>query len=185
MKIDFNDYARGAGLATDLVNTAPEVRRIAGEALAALPDLRRFLDERGVDAELTADDLAEVHELRRELRVLLDAEDEDQVAEGAADLVRRAGIGPLLGRDADGRWKWQVETAPDSPLVDELAALAGLGLLGALRALGHNRFRHCASPDCEGAFVDTSKAGRRRYCTPDLCGNRINVANHRARHRTT
>ncbi|MGW1681460.1 CGNR zinc finger domain-containing protein [Saccharopolyspora sp. NPDC002376] len=29
--------------------------------------------------------------------------------------------------------------------------------------MGHNRFRHCASPHCEGAFVDTSKAGRRRY----------------------
>ncbi|MGW6399398.1 CGNR zinc finger domain-containing protein [Streptomyces sp. NPDC055134] len=30
-------------------------------------------------------------------------------------------------------------------------------------------------------FVDTSKAGRRRYCTPEVCGNRRNVANYRAR----
>lgn len=32
-------------------------------------------------------------------------------------------------------------------------------------------------------FVDTSRAGPRRYCTPDPCGNRLNVANHRARRR--
>jgi predicted RNA-binding Zn ribbon-like protein len=30
-------------------------------------------------------------------------------------------------------------------------------------------------------FVDVSRGGRRRYCMPDLCGNRINVANHRQR----
>ncbi|MFE5025688.1 CGNR zinc finger domain-containing protein [Streptomyces sp. NPDC056656] len=30
-------------------------------------------------------------------------------------------------------------------------------------------------------FVDTSKAGRRRYCAPEVCGNRRNVANYRAR----
>ncbi|MFI0465948.1 CGNR zinc finger domain-containing protein [Saccharopolyspora sp. 5N102] len=57
----------------------------------------------------------------------------------------------------------------------------GTGLLGALRALGHDRFRDCASPGCNGVFVDTSRAGRRRYCMPELCGNRLNVANHRAR----
>jgi predicted RNA-binding Zn ribbon-like protein len=32
-------------------------------------------------------------------------------------------------------------------------------------------------------FVDTSRAGRRRYCVPEVCGNRVNVANHRARRR--
>jgi predicted RNA-binding Zn ribbon-like protein len=32
-------------------------------------------------------------------------------------------------------------------------------------------------------FVDTSRAGRRRYCVPEVCGNRINVAAHRARRR--
>ncbi|MEK8171675.1 CGNR zinc finger domain-containing protein [Streptomyces sp. M19] len=66
-------------------------------------------------------------------------------------------------------------------LADELAVLTGTGLLGALRTLGHTRFRPCASPVCDGVFVDTSRAGRRRYCMPDLCGNRINVAKHRAR----
>ncbi|RKT86504.1 Putative stress-induced transcription regulator [Saccharopolyspora antimicrobica] len=185
MKIDFSDYVRGAALAADLVNSAPEVRRISGEVLVDAAALGRFLTERGIgpEREPVAEDLVRVLELRRELRAVLEARDEDGVAEAAGELVRRASTGPVLGRDADGRWQWQVETAPRASLADELAVLAGLGLLGALRALGHERFRPCASPVCDGVFVDTSKAGRRRYCTPGLCGNRINVANHRARHR--
>ncbi|MGW3471407.1 CGNR zinc finger domain-containing protein [Saccharopolyspora sp. NPDC000995] len=31
-----------------------------------------------------------------------------------------------------------------------------------------------------GTFIDTTRPGRRRYCMPGLCGNRINFANHRA-----
>ncbi|WP_333908532.1 CGNR zinc finger domain-containing protein [Solicola gregarius] len=38
----------------------------------------------------------------------------------------------------------------------------------------------CQSPTCDGMFVDTSRAGRRRYCMPELCGNRANVVNVRA-----
>jgi predicted RNA-binding Zn ribbon-like protein len=34
-------------------------------------------------------------------------------------------------------------------------------------------------------FIDTTRPGRRRYCMPGLCGNRINVANHRARRAAT
>ncbi|MEV7379817.1 CGNR zinc finger domain-containing protein [Streptomyces lydicus] len=32
-----------------------------------------------------------------------------------------------------------------------------------------------------GVFIDTTRRGRCRYCMPGLCGNGINVANHRAR----
>jgi predicted RNA-binding Zn ribbon-like protein len=63
--------------------------------------------------------------------------------------------------------------------------LIGYSLLGTLRTLGYERFRSCASPTCNGVFVDTSRGGRRRYCMPALCGNRINVANHRRRQRRT
>ncbi|MDR6909325.1 putative RNA-binding Zn ribbon-like protein [Rhodococcus fascians] len=57
----------------------------------------------------------------------------------------------------------------------------GYALLSALRILGFERFRAYASPTCNGVFVDVSRGGRRRYCMPDLCGSRINVANHRQR----
>lgn len=189
MQVGLTDYALGAGVATDLVNTAPRVRS-SGDALARPADLERFLDDHGVQADavsaggrLSDADLRHVHALRGQIRSVIEATSADQAVDGATALIRRASVGPGLYRDPTGRWQWCVGTAPDASLADELAVLAGVGLLGVLQALDHDRFRHCASPVCDGMFVDTSRAGRRRYCMPDLCGNRLNVANHRARRR--
>lgn len=183
MNISFNDYALGAGVATDLVNTSPVVRSV-GEALPDLAALERFLADHDIrsDEPRTNDELGKVHALRDEVRSVLETT-EDDVARRATALVARAGTGPGLHRDAAGRWQWHVMTAPHASLADELAVLMGAGLLGVLHTLSHDRFRHCAAPDCNGMFVDTSRAGRRRYCMPDLCGNRLNVASHRARRR--
>ncbi|MGW7410873.1 CGNR zinc finger domain-containing protein [Streptomyces sp. NPDC054863] len=175
-------------MATDLVNTSALVWRTAGEVLTDPAALAAFLDEHGLQLDASAPgelptgaDLAQVHALRDEIRGLLELPDEDEAVEGANVLVRRASAGLALLRDADGRLQWHVTTAPQASLADELAVLVGTGLLGVLHTLSHERFRHCASPVCEGMFVDTSKAGRRRYCMPGLCGNRQHVANHRAR----
>lgn len=183
-----SDYTLGANVATDLVNTSAAVRISTGEVLTDPAALAQFLREHDLhldatpqDGQPTEDDLVEVHTLRQEIRALLEATTEDEVADGANTLVRRAAIGPALLRDADGRWQWHVTTAPRSSVADELGVLVGTALLGVLHTLSHDRFRHCASPVCDGMFVDTSKAGRRRYCMPGLCGNRLNVANHRAR----
>jgi predicted RNA-binding Zn ribbon-like protein len=188
LKIPLTNYSLGAGVATDLVNTSPVVRRSTGEALLDPTALARFLAEHDVRPDVLAngrqptdDDLDQVHTLRQEIRAILEATTEDHAVDGATALVTRAGIGPALYRDGEDRWQWYVATSLHASLADELALLMGTGLLGVLRTLSHDRFRHCASPVCDGMFVDTSRAGRRRYCMPDLCGNRLNVANHRAR----
>lgn len=186
MKFLFSDYSWGAGVATDLVNSAPVVRRTTGEALPDPAALDRFLDEHDVrprGAPATATDLDQVYVLRDQLRAALEAPGADETVAAADALLTRTAPTPALARDTDGGWQWYLTTPEHATLADELAALAATGLLGALRTLGHDRFRACASPSCDGRFVDTSRAGRRRYCTPDLCGNRLNVANHRARQR--
>ncbi|MET7333557.1 CGNR zinc finger domain-containing protein [Nonomuraea sp. NPDC005650] len=185
MRISITDYAVGATLAGDLANTSPTVRTTAGEALPTPEALTRFLAERGLrlDAVPTGDDVREVHLLRREARGVVETETEEQAVAGAIVLAGRAGLSPVLDRDAGGRWQWYVPTAPGASPAEELAAIIGIGLLGAVRTLGHGRFRACAAPGCRGVFVDTSRGGRRVYCMPDLCGNRLNVANHRARSR--
>lgn len=43
--------------------------------------------------------------------------------------------------------------------------------------------RRCESHDCVLWFYDRSKNHRRRWCSPDMCGNREKVAAHRARKR--
>ncbi|MGK5556605.1 CGNR zinc finger domain-containing protein [Actinomadura kijaniata] len=40
----------------------------------------------------------------------------------------------------------------------------------------------CAAPDCDRVYADTSRAGRRRFCS-ETCANRTNVAAFRARRR--
>lgn len=186
MDISITGYAVGAAVATDLVNTSPTVRGAAGEALPDASALAGFLSGHGVrpDARPSEDDLREVHFLRREVRGVIETETEEQAVAGAAVLAGRAGQAPVLRREEGGGWQWYVPTAPGAPLAAELAALIGIGLFGVVRALGHGRFRACAAPGCRGVFVDTSRAGRRAYCMPELCGNRVNVAGHRARLRT-
>ncbi|MEW2067167.1 CGNR zinc finger domain-containing protein [Streptomyces sp. NPDC007346] len=186
MKVSFSDYAWGAGAATDLVNTSALVRTSTGEVLTDPAALAAFLAEHRMHAGYGAvppseADLARVLALRQETRTLLEAEDEDEVVDGANGLVTRAAPRTILLRDDAGTWQWFLVTPPECSVADELAALIGTGLLGALRTLSHDRFRPCSSPVCHGLFVDTSKAGRRRYCMPGLCGNRLNVASHRAR----
>ncbi|MGP3962041.1 CGNR zinc finger domain-containing protein [Nonomuraea sp. 3N208] len=192
MHISISDYVVGTAVATDLVNTSPTVRAAAGEALPDPDTLAAFLTEHDVRPDALAggrlpdgDDLHQVHLLRREVRAVLETETEEQAVAAAKVLAGWAGMAPALRREDDGGWQWYVPTAPGASLAAELAALIGVGLLGAVRALGHGRFRPCAAPGCRGVFVDTSRAGRRTYCMPGLCGNRVNVATHRARRRTT
>jgi predicted RNA-binding Zn ribbon-like protein len=45
------------------------------------------------------------------------------------------------------------------------------------------RVRSCPGQDCGWLFLDTSKAGRRRWCSMAICGNRIKTKRHRARAR--
>lgn len=190
MQVSLNGYVWGAGVATDLVNTSATVMVSTGEAIPDRGALQRFLADHAIDAEALAgaggptdDDLDEVYALRDVVREVLEAETEDDAVAGATALVRRAGRGPALHRESDGTWQWCAVSEPGAALADELALLVGTGLLGVLRTLDHDRFRPCASPTCSGVFVDTSRAGRRRYCMPERCGNRVNVANFRSRQR--
>ena len=182
MQAPFEDYVRGARLATELVNTASGVWH-GEDQLPDLAALTSFLDEHGIAAEPVPSDLPAVHDVRTALRAVLDERDADAIVRGASALIAR-GLGTVdLAPDERGHLQWSAHPRPDAGLGDRLALLGGVGVLAALRALGPERFRDCASATCSGVFIDTSRPGRRRYCMPDLCGNRTNVAAHRARRR--
>jgi predicted RNA-binding Zn ribbon-like protein len=51
------------------------------------------------------------------------------------------------------------------------------------RALG--RVRECDGLNCGWLFLDTSKAGRRRWCSMGICGNRAKLERHRERNLST
>lgn len=188
MIVRLDDYPWATAVATDLVNTAPEVKISTGDVLTDPTALGRFLDEhdlpaRGLDRTPTTTDLDAVHELRRALRELIETPDERDAVAQASALTARVGVGPVLERDGGGHWQWHVTSRPGAGLADDLTLLTATGLLAVILALGHHRFRGCALPICDGVFVDTSRAGRRRYCEPEVCGSRANAANYRARRR--
>ncbi|GAA4829652.1 hypothetical protein GCM10023201_16520 [Actinomycetospora corticicola] len=176
MQVLLDDYTWSAGVAMDLVNTSPTVWR-GVEKLDALDALTAFLGEHGLGGwAVGPDDLPPVRALRERLRPLIEEPDPERRVLVAGELTAAVG-GVTL---ADG---WAATVPDGTPVTAMLGAVAGLGILAVQLHLGPDRFRPCSSDTCSGVFIDTSRPGRRRYCMPGLCGNRANVAAHRARRR--
>lgn len=70
-------------------------------------------------------------------------------------------------------------TDTDDPVARIKAAVAG-GLAVAICGAGGQRLGRCSREGCAIVYVDTSRNGRRRFCSL-ACANRVNVAAHRAR----
>jgi predicted RNA-binding Zn ribbon-like protein len=47
-----------------------------------------------------------------------------------------------------------------------------------------DRLRHCAGDGCILHFLDSSRSGRRQWCSMDVCGNRAKARRHYARARS-
>jgi predicted RNA-binding Zn ribbon-like protein len=68
---------------------------------------------------------------------------------------------------------------------DPVAATLSLAARDALELVsgpGIGRVRRCANPDCNILFLDTSRPGKRRWCSMATCGNQAKKASQRARH---
>jgi predicted RNA-binding Zn ribbon-like protein len=68
----------------------------------------------------------------------------------------------------------------DDDLVSRVQAITAAGLAYVICFAGSNRLGCCARGGCTTAFVDTSRNGRRRYCTL-RCANTAAVQRHRSR----
>lgn len=68
---------------------------------------------------------------------------------------------------------------PEDAWAPIVAAAADL-----LSGVPKDRVRKCESPTCTVHFYDTSKKGARRWCSMNLCGNKVKVAAYRQRSRS-
>lgn len=98
------------------------------------------------------------------------------------DRVLRAGSGSYRLELIDGRPR--VRTIFEAR--DRRGSLAALAPIAAAAVeVAHSadpaRLRECDAPDCARWFVDTSKGGRRRWCSMARCGNRAKAARYRRR----
>jgi predicted RNA-binding Zn ribbon-like protein len=66
---------------------------------------------------------------------------------------------------------WPATVPPTERILAEIARAAG----DLLTSDALNRVRQCSNPNCSWLFVDTSRAGRRRWCDMKVCGNRAKV----------
>ncbi|WP_214317339.1 CGNR zinc finger domain-containing protein [Nonomuraea sediminis] len=68
----------------------------------------------------------------------------------------------------------------DADIVARAKDTTAGGLAMAISFSDGKRLGRCDRPGCETVYVDTSRNGRRRFCSLN-CANRVNVAAHRAR----
>lgn len=179
---DFGPYMEcSLGVAVDLVNTEDPV---AGEDELTDPAaLESFLTEHELSGvrRPTARDLAEVRELRGALRAVFDAGDQQRAVAILNELLASSGARPVL-TDHDGVWHLHY-TPEGTPLAPRIAAEAAMALSVVIAEDGFERLRSCEGERCVDVFVDASRNRSRRYCSPEVCGNRASVAAYRARQR--
>ena len=180
-------YWLGGRPALDFVNTLRERwwRRV--ETLVTPEDLAEWLKRAGVLEDEPPVDAA-LLEAARDLREAIDTAtlallDPSRKAASAAVTIDRWLPEALLPDRLcvrDGQPPLMTPGTPADP------CRYGLGLLArdAAEMLGtdqRDRVRICASETCSARFFDRSRAGRRRWCSMQGCGNVAKARRHRAR----
>lgn len=92
-------------------------------------------------------------------------------------VLNRLALGPALPVALDPSGAYAHPVAGVEQAVAHLAREA-VGLLGGPLA---SRVRECAAPDCRLLFVDTSRPGRRQWCSMARCGNLAKTRAYRGR----
>ena len=179
---DFGPYMEcSLSVAVDLANTGHGDHD-------HLPDLAA-LDAFVADHDLSdapkarADDLEAIRDLRASLRAVFEAPDEDSAGRVLNALLKASGAHPVLTNHGDGPWHLHY-TPAGAPLSARLAAETAMALSVVIAQDGFERLRTCDSDTCEDVFVDASKNRSRRYCSPEVCGNRASVRAYRLRQRS-
>ncbi len=179
----------GNALWVDFLNTQPALRGGGTDELINSPEaFSRWAvaaGEFGLD-DLFTPDQGEMEEALRFRAVL---------REGAGSLL--AGAAPSKNTVAAVNEKLAcspvvsllVEKNVGWDLVHRFVAGPATALLGRIAAdftrtllSGQSdRLGRCEHPGCVMLFIDTSKNGKRRWCSMETCGNREKAAGHRAR----
>jgi predicted RNA-binding Zn ribbon-like protein len=166
-------------LCLDFVATVGERWRRSFERLRTPDDLARWIVESGL--------------LDERPRISQGHLDAARVLREAIDRLARPGLDPLAGDlDELNRWAAKPPLAPrltaerelrwgaERPADAVLATIArdAVDLLSGPLA---GRVRECGAPDCALLFVDSSRPGRRRWCSGEACGNRARTKAYRRR----
>jgi predicted RNA-binding Zn ribbon-like protein len=188
----------GNQLTLDLLNTRPVP---AGEPIELLTDFAALLDWYRAGSLLSPRDAARLwrqwgksdraHQVVETVRELRERLRQEIVRWERGGNIRRTVMDALnslmarhpmrmrlktAGRSCTTELWWQAHEPEDllAPLVYHAAEL--------FASVDRSRVRKC--DHCVAHFCDTSKKGSRRWCSMQLCGNRLKVAAYAARQRS-
>ncbi|MEU0843672.1 CGNR zinc finger domain-containing protein [Streptomyces sp. NPDC005962] len=168
--MQFNPYGgEAARLAADLVNST---------ALWPPHELEQILAAHGVvNRALTPPQTVEIWEWSRRLARCFGDQSLDERCERINALLAEVASTPRISLH-DGTPHMHY-SAPGSDPAAHIKAVTATGLSYVVCSASPTRLGRCARSVCELAFVDTSRNGRRAYCSV-RCANNDAVARHRA-----
>jgi predicted RNA-binding Zn ribbon-like protein len=151
------------------------------EWLGTPAELSAWLVDAGLseELELTSSDVQSAIELREALRALLRVNNGDSLTADAIVTVNRAAsAGRLAVELEDGSG---VRLEPYGRGIDgALGAIVGVALTAVIDG-SWTRLKAC--PNCSWAFHDYSRNRSARWCSMQLCGNRLKTGDYRRRRR--
>jgi predicted RNA-binding Zn ribbon-like protein len=128
------------------------------------------------DLDISAADLAEIVRFRNALWGAAEAMAHGQALEKGHLEVINAAVGEPPRPQIDVATLERHWSAPITG--SQLMALAARE---AIDLVGSTRLRQCAGDNCALLFLDTSRPGKRRWCSMERCGNRNKVREFRSR----
>ncbi|NED99193.1 CGNR zinc finger domain-containing protein [Phytoactinopolyspora halotolerans] len=178
----------GEHLAIDLVNTRSSTPDGEHDVLASAQEFEGWLaaeSDRLVPpkAPLTMPELAAVRELRRHIETAIDDVRHGRnvsagVLEAINDAAQRApSFVQLTLKDG----KPTAGTARAGNELDKIVAQLAEAAVSLLADPKAGTIRTCEGPGCRMIFLPAHP--RRRWCSPELCGNRVRVARYYQRHK--
>lgn len=174
--MQFNhDNMSGVRLAEELVN------RLDGGAWdpSSLNGLLERFHYR--DPGLDAADAEALREWAGRLRAVFGAADDATRCAAANDLLDR-GVRRVFLTAHDGMAPHMHFANPDAAVVGRLRGMTAGGVAVFIAEAGGTRLGACARRGCPRVFADTSRNGRRAYCSA-RCGNHDAVLRYRERQR--
>ena len=189
----------GNHLALDFLNTRPVQNGEAVELLCDFDALLRWFQAAALLSSRQAASLrqawgesARAHHVVEAMRELRERLRREVLAMESVGTVHRAAIDelnhlmaehPMLTRLKAGGKMPTIELWFDPRRPEDLFAPVAHSAAKLFAQADHSRVRKCGQ--CVLHFYDTSKKGTRRWCSMQLCGNRLKVAAYAARRRTS
>jgi predicted RNA-binding Zn ribbon-like protein len=160
-----------AELAAALVNVRTDASPSTIMELLRTHDYRPF-------EPLNGEQVAQLLRWAGRLRPLFTDADLDRRVQEINELLAASVSQPHVSRH-DGRAPHLHFSRENTPIVDRLKAYTASGIAHVI-CQDHTRLGACGRAGCDVVYVDTSRNGRRRFCST-RCANRVYVADHRSR----